>query len=168
MLSKEMCCYDIPFINMTIGSYPISVEEQGMNMTLDSYSKCPLMNRERMWQYTVARINLLTNRPFVWWSKSIHKLHRSKRMKVTLELCKADDGKLSHSSFTNTSASTPLSEAFHAARSFVYLPASLLKVKSSNLPTVSLACSISWGGRQWHLCGRRQLASHSQPVSWNP
>ena len=33
MMSKETCCYDVPYINVTVGSYPIPVDEQGSNVT---------------------------------------------------------------------------------------------------------------------------------------
>ena len=29
MLSKEACCYDVPQMNVTVGSYPMLVDEQG-------------------------------------------------------------------------------------------------------------------------------------------
>ena len=43
MLAKEAWYYDVPFMHVTIGSYPMPVDEQGMNVTV-----C-----------TVARINSL-------------------------------------------------------------------------------------------------------------
>ena len=36
MLSKEACCYDVPYMNVTVGSYPMPVDEQGSNVTVDS------------------------------------------------------------------------------------------------------------------------------------
>ena len=30
MYSKEACCYNFSYINMTVGSYPIPVDEQGL------------------------------------------------------------------------------------------------------------------------------------------
>ena len=61
-----------------------------------------------------------------------------------MKLCETDGSKPSHSLCMNTIASTPLSKDFHAAKSFVYLPASLLKVKSSNLPPVGLYYVLRW------------------------
>ena len=34
MLSKEACCYDVPYMNVTVGSYRIPVDEQGSNVKL--------------------------------------------------------------------------------------------------------------------------------------
>ena len=36
MLSKAACCYDVPYLNVTVGSYPMPVDEQGSTMTVDS------------------------------------------------------------------------------------------------------------------------------------
>ena len=36
MLSKEACCYDAPYANVTIGSYPMPVDKQGTNVTVHS------------------------------------------------------------------------------------------------------------------------------------
>ena len=36
MLSKEVCCYDVPYMNVTVSSYPMPVDEQGLNVTVDS------------------------------------------------------------------------------------------------------------------------------------
>ena len=33
MLSKEACCYDVPYTNVTVGSYPMPVDKQGTNVT---------------------------------------------------------------------------------------------------------------------------------------
>ena len=36
MLSKEACCYDIPYMNVTVGSYLMPVDKQGSNVTVYS------------------------------------------------------------------------------------------------------------------------------------
>ena len=36
MLSKEACCYNVPYMNMRVGSYPMLVNEQSSNVTVDS------------------------------------------------------------------------------------------------------------------------------------
>ena len=36
MLSKETCCYNVPYMNVTVGSYPMPVDEQGSIVTVDS------------------------------------------------------------------------------------------------------------------------------------
>ena len=40
MLSKEECCYDIPFINVTVSSFPMPVDKQGMNLKVDEQAIC--------------------------------------------------------------------------------------------------------------------------------
>ena len=34
MLSKVLCCYDIPYINVTVGSYPMPVDDHGSTVTV--------------------------------------------------------------------------------------------------------------------------------------
>ena len=36
MLSKEACCYDVQCMNVTVSSYPMPVDKQGSNVTVDS------------------------------------------------------------------------------------------------------------------------------------
>ena len=36
MLLKEACCYDVPYMNVIVGSYPMPVDKQGSNVTVDS------------------------------------------------------------------------------------------------------------------------------------
>ena len=38
MFSKEAGCYDVPYMNVTVGSYPMPTDKQGLNVTVDSYS----------------------------------------------------------------------------------------------------------------------------------
>ena len=60
------------------------IDKQGTNVTVG----------------TVAKINPLTNRPFVWWLNSVHKMYSSKhnyctfarRTKVITDHCEVDDG----------------------------------------------------------------------------
>ena len=48
MLAKEAWYYDAPFMHVTIGSYPMLVDEQGMNVTVGTVAKKnPLMARVR-------------------------------------------------------------------------------------------------------------------------
>ena len=49
ILAKEAWCDDVPFMNVSIASLLMPVGEQGTNVTVG----------------TVAKINLLMNRPFV-------------------------------------------------------------------------------------------------------
>ena len=36
MLSKEACCYNVPYMNVTLGSYPMPVDEHSLTVTVDS------------------------------------------------------------------------------------------------------------------------------------
>ena len=39
MLAKEAWHYDVPFIHVTIGSLPMPVDEQGMNVTVGTVGR---------------------------------------------------------------------------------------------------------------------------------
>ena len=36
MLSKEACCYNVPYMNVTVGSYPMPVNKHGSFVTVES------------------------------------------------------------------------------------------------------------------------------------
>ena len=36
MLSKEVCCYDVPYMKVTVGSYSVPIDEQSSNVTVYS------------------------------------------------------------------------------------------------------------------------------------
>ena len=36
MLSKERCRYDVPYTNMTVGSYPMLIDKLSTNLTVHS------------------------------------------------------------------------------------------------------------------------------------
>ena len=45
MLWKEACCYDVPYMNVTVFSHPMPVDKQGTNVTVYSSLTNSLTNR---------------------------------------------------------------------------------------------------------------------------
>ena len=43
MLAKEALCYDVPFMHMTNGSWPMPIDEPGMNVTVGTEARKNLM-----------------------------------------------------------------------------------------------------------------------------
>ena len=59
-LTKEVSYYNVPFMHVTIGSWPMSVDKQGMNMTVGTVARInPLMARVRSRTLQFVSVSIL-------------------------------------------------------------------------------------------------------------